>query len=95
MLQGRLGVAALAGGAAVVLTHASDMTQLQFDVASAPGSLLSLLDPETAHRFGIWCAKYRLVPRDSRPDPPSLATNVWGRDFLNPLGKPLYNSHPY
>ena len=68
--------------------YANDTTQLQFDTATATGSLLSLLDAETAHRVGIWAAKYRLVPRDSRPDLPSLATTVWGRHFVNPLGKP-------
>ena len=61
-------------------------------VLTRAGSLLSLLDAETAHKFGIWAAKYRLLPRDSRPDPPSLATNVWGRQFVNPLGENLKSS---
>jgi len=69
------------------LYYSNDTTQLQFDAATSMGSLLALLDPEKAHRFGMWAAKSRLVPRDSRPDPPSLATTVWGRHFVNPLGE--------
>ena len=88
LLQKRLAIAAGLGAGGLVMMYANDTTQLQFDTATATGSLLSLLDAETAHRVGIWAAKYRLVPRDSRPDPPSLATTVWGRHFVNPLGKP-------
>ena len=87
-LQKRLAIAAGLGAGGLVMVYANDTTQLQFDTATATGSLLSLLDAETAHRVGIWAAKYRLVPRDSRPDPPSLATTVWGRHFVNPLGEP-------
>jgi hypothetical protein len=72
------------------ISYSNDTTQLQFDAATSVGSLLALLDAEKAHRFGIWAAKSRLVPRDSRPDPPSLATTVWGRQFVNPLGKFIY-----
>ena len=82
-------ISALAGigGVATFITYSNDTTQLQFDAATATGSLLALLDAETAHKFGIWASKYRLVPHDSRPDPPSLATTVWGRQFVNPLGE--------
>lgn len=81
-------ITAVAGVAAVgaFISYSNDTTQLQFDAATSVGSLLALLDAEKAHRFGIWAAKSRLVPRDSRPDPPSLATTVWGRQFVNPLG---------
>lgn len=81
-------IAALAGvaGAGTFIAYSNDTTQLQFDAATSTGSLLALLDAETAHKFGIWASKYRLVPRDSRPDPASLATAVWGRQFVNPLG---------
>ena len=81
-------IAALAGIGTVgaFITYSNDTTQLQFDTATTVGSLLALLDAETAHRFGIWASKYRLVPHDSRPDPSSLATTVWGRQFVNPLG---------
>ena len=70
------------------LAYSNDTTQLQFDAATSVGSLLALLDAEKAHRFGMLAARARLVPRDSRPDPPSLATTVWGRQFVNPLGEP-------
>ena len=88
-LQGSaLVLTGIAGGATFLLRYSDDTTQLQFDTATKTGSLLRLLDAETAHKFGIWAAKYRLLPRDSRPDHPSLATSVWGRQFVNPLGEP-------
>ncbi|CAG9460205.1 unnamed protein product [Pedinophyceae sp. YPF-701] len=62
------------------------LTEASFEVASASGPLIRLLDPETAHNLGIWFFKYGLAPIETRPDPPSLRTKVWGRDFTNPLG---------
>ncbi|EFN56854.1 hypothetical protein CHLNCDRAFT_22067 [Chlorella variabilis] len=53
---------------------------------SAAGPLVRLLDAESSHRFGILAAKLGLFPRETRPDPPSLRTTVWGRQFPNPLG---------
>ena len=41
---------------------------------------------ETSHKFGILAARLGLFPRETRPDPPSLRTTVWGREFPNPLG---------
>jgi dihydroorotate dehydrogenase len=35
---------------------------------------------------GIWAAKAGLFPKETRPDPTSLTTTVWGREFSNPLG---------
>ena len=86
LLQKSIAALAGIGGVGTFITYSNDTTQLQFDAATATGSLLALLDAETAHKFGIWASKYRLVPHDSRPDPPSLATTVWGRQFVNPLG---------
>jgi dihydroorotate dehydrogenase len=48
--------------------------------------LLSRLDAEAAHGLAIRALKSGLVPRDRRPDPPSLAVTVWGRTLANPIG---------
>jgi dihydroorotate dehydrogenase len=48
--------------------------------------LLSRLDAEAAHGLAIRGLKSGLVPRDRRPDPPSLLTQVWGRTLSNPIG---------
>src|SRR5690349_9864197 len=48
--------------------------------------LLSRLDAEAAHGLALRALKSGLVPRDRRPDPPSLRVNVWGRDLANPIG---------
>ena len=64
----------------------SFFTALQFDTATGVANWLSLLDAERAHHAGIWAAKYGLVPREFRPDPPSLHLTLWDRRFRNPLG---------
>jgi len=77
----------VAGAAAGTLAvYRSDPKQLHFEVVSATGPIVRLFDAETAHNLGIWAAKMGLFPRETRPDPPSLATGVWGRQFPNPLG---------
>lgn len=48
--------------------------------------VLSRLDAEDAHGLSIRALKSGLVPRDRRPDPPSLAVQVWGRTLTNPIG---------
>ncbi len=48
--------------------------------------LLSRLDAETAHGLAIRGLKSGLVPRDRKPDPPSLGVQVWGRTLGNPIG---------
>ena len=47
---------------------------------------LSRLDAETAHGLAVSALKTGLVPRDRRPDPPSLGVEVWGRRLPNPIG---------
>ncbi|XP_033732369.1 dihydroorotate dehydrogenase (quinone), mitochondrial-like [Pecten maximus] len=47
---------------------------------------LHVLDAETAHRLAVKAAKYKMVPRQWKPDPPSLSTTVFGRKFNNPVG---------
>jgi dihydroorotate dehydrogenase len=48
--------------------------------------LLRRLPPETAHRLTIRALKSGFSPRRARPDPPSLAIELWGRRFPNPVG---------
>lgn len=74
---------ATAGGLAYYLNAP---VEKQFELASASGGLLRRLDPEVAHKAGVWAAKMGLFPRDDRPDPKSLRTKVWGRTFPNCIG---------
>lgn len=48
--------------------------------------LLRVLDPEDAHSIAVILAANSLIPRERRKDDPSLALQVWGRQFQNPLG---------
>jgi len=48
--------------------------------------LLRRLPPETAHRVSLRALKLGFAPRRARPDPPSLAIRLWGRQFPNPVG---------
>jgi dihydroorotate dehydrogenase len=74
----------------VALIYRNDPKQLHYDLVTAAGPLLRLLDAETAHNVGIWAASSAAAglafPRETRPAPPSLATTVWGRAFPNPIG---------
>ena len=56
------------------------------------GPLVRLLDVETSHNVGLLAAKLGLFPKETRPDPPSLRTVVWGREFPNPLGEWIMSS---
>ncbi|KAG2424053.1 hypothetical protein HYH02_015234 [Chlamydomonas schloesseri] len=76
--------AAAAGGAAAYYYTADIDTQME--MASAAGPLVRMLDPELSHVIGIQAAARRLLPRDTRPDPPALHTKVFGLDFPNPIG---------
>lgn len=44
------------------------------------------LPPEVAHRASIQLLATGLGPRDTQPDDPVLASQVWGRVFRNPVG---------
>jgi dihydroorotate dehydrogenase len=48
--------------------------------------LLRLLPPETAHRATIRALRCGLMAAATEPDPPSLAVDLWGRRFPNPVG---------
>ncbi|KAL4234925.1 hypothetical protein ACF0H5_006566 [Mactra antiquata] len=47
---------------------------------------LRFLDPETVHNVAIFMVKNKLVPKQAKPDPPSLCSKVWDRKFPNPVG---------
>jgi dihydroorotate dehydrogenase len=47
---------------------------------------LHLLPPEVAHHVTLFGLKTGLAVPPAREDDPVLATNVWGRDFSNPIG---------
>lgn len=48
--------------------------------------MVSLLDPEKAHKCSIWLASRGIVPHDFTKDHHSLSTTVFGRNFTNPIG---------
>lgn len=73
-------------GGATAAAYRHDLKQLHFEAASAAGPLLRLLDPEAAHNVGLRVAAAGLFPRETRPDPPRLATSAWGRELSNPFG---------
>ncbi|MBX3446075.1 MAG: quinone-dependent dihydroorotate dehydrogenase [Parvibaculaceae bacterium] len=47
---------------------------------------MSLIDPETAHRLTIRALRMGLAPRRRQTDPVSLAVDLFGLHFENPLG---------
>ncbi|CAI7815339.1 unnamed protein product [Closterium sp. NIES-54] len=59
---------------------------LSFAATDYMTPFIRLLDPETSHQLAVLSGEWGLTPRDFRPDPPSLATTVWGRRFSNPVG---------
>ncbi|HVA84329.1 MAG TPA: quinone-dependent dihydroorotate dehydrogenase [Candidatus Binataceae bacterium] len=48
--------------------------------------LLFQVDPERAHRLTLAMMKPLALLREPTPDPPALATTVWGIRFSNPVG---------
>jgi dihydroorotate dehydrogenase len=85
-LQRRLTYILSGAAAGAVAVYRNDFKQLQFDLVSGCGPVVRLLDAETAHNVGIWAGHMGFFPRETRPDPPSLTTIVWGRTFPNPVG---------
>lgn len=81
----------MVGGATFVAgtmaAYSDDIEQLPFDLACIAQWTFRQLDAEQAHNVGLWCAMHGLLPRERRPDPPSLRTTVWGRHFSNPVGE--------
>lgn len=67
-------------------------------ILSDPGRiavrLARLLPPETAHRLAIRVLAGGWLPTATDPDPPSLAVNLFGRHFPNPIGiAPGFDKH--
>ena len=40
--------------------------------------VIKLVDPETTHNLAVTMAKYRLVPKQKKPDPPILVSALVG-----------------
>ncbi len=55
-------------------------------LASALLPLMRLMDPERAHDLALRALRLGLAGRASGPDDPSLAIDVLGRRFANPIG---------
>jgi hypothetical protein len=73
--------------AGTMAAYSDDIEQLPFDLACIAQWTFRQLDAEQAHNVGLWCAMHGLLPRERRPDPPSLRTTVWGRHFSSPIGE--------
>ncbi|XP_053975943.1 dihydroorotate dehydrogenase (quinone) [Hylaeus volcanicus] len=48
--------------------------------------LVQLVDPEVAHKAAVKILKWGLLPVQNAEDPESLAIDVWGLKFKNPIG---------
>ncbi|XP_017758104.1 PREDICTED: dihydroorotate dehydrogenase (quinone) [Eufriesea mexicana] len=48
--------------------------------------LVQLVNPEIAHNAAIKILKWGLLPKQNTDDPSSLAIDVWGMQFKNPIG---------
>lgn len=79
-------LSAAAAGVGSVAYYKTSSTPVQFELVSALGPTLRLLDAETTHNLGIWAARLGMFPKETRPDDPVLRTRVWNRDFKNPIG---------
>ncbi len=73
--------------AGTMAAYSDDIEQLPFDLAGVAQWTFRRLDAEQAHNVGLWCAMHGLLPRERRPDPPSLRSTVWGRHFSSPIGE--------
>ncbi|VDC02932.1 unnamed protein product [Peniophora sp. CBMAI 1063] len=49
-------------------------------------SIRILLDPETSHKVAVKALASGLGPRDFGVDEPQLVTELWGKEYSNPLG---------
>ncbi|KAH7433954.1 hypothetical protein KP509_07G094400 [Ceratopteris richardii] len=76
----------IATGAYVGTSDEATISAWSFEVSKYLNPLFRLLDPEDAHKIAIKAAGQGLVPRETRPDPPILRVEVWGRTFSNPIG---------
>jgi dihydroorotate dehydrogenase len=70
---------------AVILSRLSPLLNFPLVRNLTRDSLLRM-DPETAHGATINALKLGLAPEQHDPDPPELATHLFGLDFRNPVG---------
>ena len=63
---------AAAGGVGLALASLTASTNSEWSYKYFAIPLMSFLDPEISHRAAVWLASKGLVPKDTRPDPPSL-----------------------
>jgi hypothetical protein len=85
----RVAAVGAASGLMALGFYSGTDAHMKFELASATGPLVRLLDPETSHKLGILAAKMGLFPTETRKDPQSLRVNLWGKQFSNPLGEGL------
>ncbi len=78
--------AGMVAGLGGIAYYSTAEVQRKFELASATGPLVRMLDAETAHKAAIWLARAGLFPRETRPDPQSLKVKLWGKQFPNPIG---------
>eukprot|EP00897_Mesotaenium_endlicherianum_P010453 jgi/Mesen1/9436/ME000618S08826 len=76
----------IVGGGYFATRNPGTISEWAFKLADFTPPILRLLDPENAHELAVWAAGHNILPREHRPDPPILATRLWGRTFANPLG---------
>ncbi|KAK7280630.1 hypothetical protein RJT34_25695 [Clitoria ternatea] len=76
----------IAGGAYVSTVDEATFCGWLFSATKLVNPFFALLDPEFAHKLGVSAAARGWVPREKRPDLPSLGLEVWGRKFSNPVG---------
>jgi hypothetical protein len=88
----RVAAAGAATGLLALGFYSASDVQAKFDIVSATGPLVRLLDAETSHRVGILAAKLGFFPRETRKDPDSLRVDIWGKQFRNPLGEEASHS---
>lgn len=48
--------------------------------------IVHLLDAERAHHLAVLCSEWRILPKSSYVDPPSLKITAFGKEFKNPIG---------
>lgn len=89
--KGRLLTAAgigllISGGAYASTVDEATFCGWIFSATKLVNPFFALLDAEVAHRLGVTAASRGWVPKETRPDPPILGIEVWGRRFSNPIG---------
>ncbi|KAL4115580.1 hypothetical protein PRIC2_013741 [Phytophthora ramorum] len=77
------------GAAAAVVAAANGVVPHEWVIRQLAGPMMPvvrLLDPETAHKVAVQCARFGLTPKDPEDDPELLRVRTLGLQFPNPLG---------